>query len=485
MRIAVLALILMLFFSTCSAKDYDSIVEIATKEVTVKQCGIATFDLKIKNTGEKEDTFYVVVEGLPEGTYATSHETINLKPNESRNIYLFVTASCLEPKNHTGKISFLGNSKSEVDFKMNTIVEHGIDILLPKNVTICICEEKNITILIKNTGLYDEDVKLIAVGGKLKNERVKLEPGETKEIEVLLEKSCNISPEKYNLEIIGESLSSYAKVRKVFVIGRENCYDFQISYPKEVRTCVNEETKFNISVSNVGSMDDEYELRIDALNVFQTMKVKRGETKFYIINFTSFDAGIMDVSFSIKGMAETEKGNIRFLIDRCYGVDLQLEVNRADIELGSGKMIKGKIINTGSRDDRYDISSDVEWVSIKPSNVSLKSLESEDVFIYYSPIYGMKGTFQTQIKAQSLKAVDVENVTINVYEFLPPIMPEENESIEIIQENVSETPKEISGQTTKTTIENILKNKSLVAIIIGIILTLVVFGLVYLFVMRE
>ncbi|MCX8179136.1 MAG: hypothetical protein N3E38_00120 [Candidatus Aenigmarchaeota archaeon] len=472
-------IVLTFFLTLVSAKEYDSILEIKQPEINVPQCGIATFDFKLTNTGEKEDTFYIVVEGIPEGWYSVSHESIVLKPKESKNVYLFITANCFEePKNYTGIISFLGNSKTRKEFKMNVIAEHSLVLLLPKNVSACLCEESSFAITLKNNGRYEEDVKLSIVGGNIKEDRVKLKPSESKEIIVYLDKACEASEGKYNLEIIAQSLNSYAKVRKIFTIYRENCYNFKTSYPKEVRACIGEDVKFNIAVNNIGSRDDEYELLIDALNISQRMSIKKDETKIFGLNFSSNEAGIIDLSFSVKGKTKTESGVLRFFVDKCYGVDLQLETNKIDIEIGTGKMIKAKLLNTGSKDDVYKISSDIEWVSIRPQNVSLKSLQSEDVFIYYSPLYGMKGRFDTQIKTESAKAIDIENVTINVYETLPIRPEDEIQNITEIQQNVSTEVKE-------NKIQSFLKNKTLVAVIIGVLVTIMIFGFIYLFVMRE
>lgn len=461
-----------------SAKDYDSSLAIWPKEVNVKQCGIATYDLKLTNTGEKEDTFYVLVEGIPEGWYAVSHESVVLKPKESKNAYLFITANCFEEaRNYTGKVSFLGNSEAVASFKMNVFADHSLALSIPESVSACICEEKTVIAVLENTGKYEEDVKLSAVGASLKEDKIKIKPGEKRQIELIIDKACDAKPGRYNVELIAESTSSYAKARKVFAVNRESCYDFELSYPKEVRLCLNENVSFSIAVKNNGSRDDVYSLSIDALGIYQQTSIKPGEIKVFAVNFSSNEAGMIDVAFAVKGRVKEEKGSIRFLVENCYGVDLQVEENKIDIQLGSGKMIKGKIINTGSKEDSYRISSDVEWVSIRPENIKLKGLESSDVFIYYSPLYGMKGRFVSQIKAESAKAIDVENITINVYEALPPIGPEE-------VENVSINQTQPTGEIVKPA-ESWIKNKTLIAVIIGVLLTLIVFGLIYLFVMRD
>ncbi|MEM5777648.1 MAG: hypothetical protein QXJ06_04355 [Candidatus Aenigmatarchaeota archaeon] len=479
MKLKILIYILLpLFIGSVYAKDYDSSLSISPQELTVKQCGIATYDLTLTNIGEKEDTFYVLVEGIPEGWYSLSHESVVLKPKESKNVYLFITANCFEePKNYSGSISFLGNSESKVNFKMNVISDHKIELVIPDNISSCICEEKSFIFTIQNTGKYDEDIKLSINGAKLKNDRVTINAGETAQIEVLLDRACDLKPGKYNVEIIAQSQTSYAKSKKAFSVLRENCYNFEFSHPKEIRACVNEEVKFNIALKNSGNKMDEYTLIIDALNISQKMQVNPNEIRLFNVNFTSNEQGTIDLGFTIMSKNKQEKGNLRFLIEKCYGVDLQTETNDVKIQLGSGKMIKAKIINTGSKEDNYKISSNINWVSIRPQNITLKGMNSSDVYIYYSPEYGMKGRFDTQIKAESVHSIDIENITVNVYE------QETTETLPLPIEKTNQTTTTI--YETQASIQNFLKNKSLVAIITGVLLTLIVFGLIYLFVMRE
>ena len=479
MKLKILIYILLpLLVGLASAKDYNSSLTISPKEINVNQCGIATYDLKLTNLGEKEDTFYVLVEGIPEGWYAVSHESVVLKPKESKNVYLFITANCFEEaKNYTGKVSFLGNSESMASFKMNVFADHSLSLSVPDNISSCICEEKSFIAVVENKGKYEEDVKLSAVGASLKEDRIKLKPGEKRQVELIIDKACDAKPGKYNIELTAQSTTSYAKARKVFAVNRESCYGFELSYPKEVRMCLNENVTFSIAVKNNGSKDDTFGLMIEALDIYQQATVKSGEIRMFNVNFGSNEAGMIDVAFSVKGKTKEEKGSIRFLVENCYGVDLQVDERKVDIQLGNGKMIKAKIVNTGSKEDSYKISSNINWVSIRPENVKLKGLESSDVFIYYSPQYGMKGRFETQLKAESMKSIDVENITVNVYESLPSIEPD-------IVENATVNESQPTGQAVKP-VEGLIKNKTLIAVIAGVLLTLVVFGLIYLFVMRD
>ena len=461
-------LFLLLIFSNVYAQNYRSELSIYPKEVNVNQCGIATYDLVLKNTGDKEDTFYALVEGIPEEWYSLSHESILLQPHENKKIYLFVTANCFEePKNYTGKIYFLGNSESIAEFKMNVFSDHSISIAPLDIKPSCACEETPLSFVLINTGKYEEKLKLKIKGGYVRQDTYDLKPGESVNFEVILEKSCGFYGD-YELEINVDSLSSYAKTSKKIIINRENCHDFELKYDQIKNFCLNEKATFSVSIYNIGTLDDSYTLYIDAINILEEINISSKGNKTFNLVFEPDEVGIIDLGFTVKSSTKESKGMLRFNIEKCYGVDLQAEKKEITILLGNGQLVKAKITNTGSKNDTFKIISDVKWVSIRPEQVKVDGLKSEDIFIYYSPEYNQIGVFNTSIKAFSDKSNDEEQIKVNVVREFPIIQPDENQNL-----------------TTTTQQKESLSNKTLIALAVGIILTLMIFGLIYIFVMRE
>ncbi|MBU5689979.1 MAG: hypothetical protein QXM68_02175 [Candidatus Aenigmatarchaeota archaeon] len=461
-------LLLPLIISSAYAKDYDSTSSIYPREIIVSQCGIATFDITLTNAGEKEDTFYTLVEGIPEGWYDLSHDYIELQPKQAKTVYLFITANCFEqPKNYTGKISFLGNSETFSEFKMNVVSDHSLE-LLSRPKPSCLCEETETTFILRNTGKYDEKVKLYAKGGYLEQDVFDVKSGQEIEFKVRLDKACDFDEKDYIIEISAESLSSYAKVKSNFPIQRDKCYDFKIEYNNESSICINEKATFSVTLHNTGTKDDEYILSMDALDILEKINVSANQTKTFNLVFEPDEVGIIDLGFSVKSNTKEEKGTIRFNVEKCYGVDLIANETQINILLGEGKLVKAKLVNTGTRDDTFKIVSDVKWVSLRPEQVLIKGMKTEDIFIYYSPEYNQIGEFQTSIKAYSNNSFDEEKINVKVS-----------------SEPVAVQPEDTTQVTTTTEIKESQTNKTLIALIVGLLLTFVIFGLIYMFVMRD
>ena len=57
----------LLLFPASLAADYQVDVDITPKEIDAKPCGIAAYDIIVKNSGELDDTYFFDVEGIPEG----------------------------------------------------------------------------------------------------------------------------------------------------------------------------------------------------------------------------------------------------------------------------------------------------------------------------------------------------------------------------------------------------------------------------------
>lgn len=487
---------LVFFISLVTAKEFEVNVSIKPKELTTSPCGIATYDISVKNLGEKEDIYYMIVEGIPEGWYTLTHESITLGAGKSKTIYLFITADCYtQPATYAGFLTALGNAEDSDDFVMNVVAEHILKVELPRTISSCLCEETRIIATIENTGKFDENVVLTLSGdasnfASLDENSFTLKKGDKRDVIITLNPTCDLEPAEYSLELKAESTNSYARASGVSRIERIKCHDFTVSYDKEIKTCANEAVPFKISVKNTGTKENMFEVKIEALDYSESASIKPGETKVLSTSFLGKEYGTVDLAFVVKSDYKVIDGSIRFIIEKCYGVDLQPEQNELQIKIGTGKLLRAKLVNTGTREDSFNISADISWVSIRPQKVTLGSNQTDDVFAYYSPEFGASGIYETSLIAESEKSRDEEKIKITVVKEEIPKAEEERPVIEInvtpeitIEENV--TPAVPTGQEVRTRLKNLLQNKLILALLIGVILALIVFGFIYLLVMRS
>ncbi len=211
----------------------------------------------------------------------------------------------------------------------------------------------------------------------------------------------------------------------------------------------------------------------------------------------------------------TKEGMITFVVEKCYGVDLILEVSEIDIESGRGGLVKGTVKNTGVLTDTFNIISDVIWSIVKPDKVTLESEQEENVYAYYSPEYGVTGTQTVELTAKSAKSEDTEELTIEILPkeevpttTTPPeetttMPPEETtttpeEETTTVEETTTMPPEETTTtpeeETTTTTLmpgiptgrilDIIYENRAIRSLLIAIIVVIIILIIIYLIVMR-
>jgi len=482
------------------AIDYGVSVTVSPKEKTLAPGEFFSFDINIENLGEIEDSFSITVTGLPEGWYSLSEDSITLEPGASGTVYLFITPYWDELGTFEATVTVMDHSEASDTFTLEVVSDHMIEISLPEEITTCLQEETEVVATIKNIGEHTEDVALTVSGEasgfvELAESGFSLEPEEEKDV------TLTVNPEEvevgdYSLEVKAKSTTSYATATASSVISIIECYNVEVSYPGEVTVCKGVSEEFTIMIKNVGLKKDSYELKVEALDYTAIVELEAEESESFEIPFIKEEIGSHDISFIVESEFTKEEGTLMLIVVKCYGVDLSVEEREFEIQMGRGKLIKTRATNTGTKTDTFDIVSDIAWVSIKPSTVVLDPNESGFIYVYYSPEFGLKETFNTTLTAKSENSQDTERLMIDVVEEgIPVTVPE---TIEIPETTVEETTIEETVETTIPeveipeiptgeavgTMERIWENKLLRSLLIAIIVVLIILIAIYLVVMR-
>ena len=129
-----------------------------------------------------------------------------------------------------------------------------------------------------------------------------------------------------------------------------------------------------------------------------------------------------------------------------------------------------------SKEDEFEIISDVDWISIKPSSVSLKVDETAEVYVYYSPEFRMRGMFNTSLTVKSDNSEDTEELKITVSELVVPPL----ETTTTIAPPIIEIP---TGDIIAAW-ERIWGSRVLRSLLIAVIVVLIILIAIYLVIMR-
>lgn len=538
MKLKILSFVILavvLFAPVSYAAEYEVAVDITPKAIDTKPCGIAAYDILIKNTGELGDTYFFDVEGIPEGWFTLSHDEMTLEAGESQKIYLFITPDCYEEEYglFEGTFIVMDGSGATMNFTLNVIPDHILELEIPEDMKVCLGEDAEMTITVKNMGDYTEEVYLTASGDlgdfvTFSEDTMTLEAFEEKEIIMTLSPK-DIEYDTYDLVVEAKSSTSYARSSASSMIEVAKCYDVEVTFPEEVKACGAEIKTFEITVKNIGLKDDSYVLTIADLDYAVTVPLTPEEFRTVELEFFKEEEGTYEVGFTVGSEFITKEGMITFVVEKCYGVDLMLEETEIEIESGKGSLLKGTVKNTGTLTSTFDIISNVVWSVIKPDKITLESEEEKEVYAYYSPEYGMEGTQTVELTAKSTKVEDTEELMIEVFpkeEIPTTTVTEETTTIEeetttmeetttTPEEETTTTPEEetttmeetttVMGETTtmeettttpeeETTttpflptgsiIDIIYENRAIRSLLIAIIVVIIILIIIYLIVMR-
>jgi len=497
------------------AQNSNISLNVSPEELYVDPYEIAIYDILIENEGLVEKTFTVSVQGIPEDWYSLSHEFISIESSETKKVYLFITPQPTEQNSYTGEI--IVNNVS-VEFKLNIVKEHEIQVSIPSRISSCVCEEDHTMIVVKNTGKYSENLDLTLSGDAVDIVNVEiesfiLEPNETKQIPVTIDSACDTQEKIYILNVDVESTNSYASTSSLSNIQKIKCFSFGIDYPKEVRTCANVEEEFQITVVNTGIKKDSYEVSIEELGYSDIIDLEPGQSQYFKVTFVREEEGVYEISFVISSDTDRQEGLVEFIVEKCFGVDLKLDVDDMTIKSGTGKLTKPSVKNVGTRPNTFDIEASATWVAIRPDKLTLSPNESQNIFVYYSPEYGSSGEYDIQLTAKAENAVDEEIIRVNVVEEnvttttqeIPTTILEENVTEANMTTTTEEFPEPPEVNITKPTgmfgevwekieyfslnitqrVEGLGLNKMVLSLIVGFVIALIILAIIYFIVMRD
>ena len=493
------------------AQNSDVSISISPEEISVNPYEIAVYDILVENKGE-DNSFTLSVAGIPEEWFSLSHESIEILSSESKIIYLFITPQPAEQDIYVGKASIVEFENIFSTFTLNIIKDHKVRVSMPRQLSSCICEEDQTAIIVENLGKYSEDIDLFLTGDGLdvidvEMQSFTLEVNETKEIPTRILAMCDTEERVYTLEVNVESRSSYASASVSSRIEKKECFDFETSYPEEVRSCSGVEKTFTIEVANTGIKKDNYEVNIEELGYSDIIELEPGQAQMFEILFIKDEEGVYEIPFQVSSDTREEQGLVKFIVEKCFGVDLELDVDELTIQSGTGRLTKPLVKNIGTRPSTYDVEVSANWAAVRPPQLTLLPNETQNIFVYYSPEYGLLGEYEVQVSVESDYAYDSETVKVNVEEEVITTTTFE-EVPATVEENVTTTTEEIPEppevNITKPTgmfgrvwekveifsnritqkVEELKINKMVFSLVIGFVIALIILIVVYLVVMR-
>ncbi len=85
-----------------------------------------------------------------------------------------------------------------------------------------------------------------------------------------------------------------------------------------------------------------------------------------------------------------------------FSANLQLQSTDVTLETGKGRLIKGKLTNTGFDNEFFVSLEGPSWVVVRPRVLEINTNETSDLFVYLSPEFDARGGFDTRLSIDAV-----------------------------------------------------------------------------------
>jgi len=333
----------------------------------------------IKAVGENSD--WININGKWVGEDALE---ISVEGKKSAELYALVKPqTCyVRPTDYVIRIEIDGREtlykEINVDITESRIL--GLEII-PKSQGAAQCEESYFDIRIRNAGQWNEEVRLSVEGlpsswENLQSDRVSLDGGQTREIELMVKPPCRAEVKNYPFTVEAELLGTDFSIKRTASLEIEDRQGIEIQAEKMV-ACAEKATSEEIEIRNSGLLEDSVRLSIGNLDWASIqpseLGIETGEERTARIVFSKTNAEKKTYEFTVKAYSEkfnkTTMKRVKVALQECYNVTAKaVKLDNKDIE--------EKTVVCVERNPVYTFSVKNEAIEPVEANIRVTGLDS-------------------------------------------------------------------------------------------------------------
>ncbi|MCX6814886.1 MAG: hypothetical protein NTY20_04535 [Candidatus Aenigmarchaeota archaeon] len=401
---------------------YSMTADLQPSEVSICLGEVVNQKVTIANTGIKADNYSVIVPNW----VTADKPVVSIDAKKSADVSL-----TLKPA-QKGKTFFNVTVVSAKDPVLRAVLSASVDaqecrgvavIATPASSYVCQGVESEFTVTVKNLGTIQDTFNVTATSGVLDFNKVVLDPKETKEFKL---KILNItSPGNYSVKVKAQSDGISDDDSVIVVV--DNCYSASMDIsPQNISVCFGTPVSYTVAVKNTGKLSDNYTLRADSPVTNLTKQFTLGPNQVRMEYFTiqvPSEPQANDYLIKVTLQSEHTSAGSQSLLSvkpktSCYSVQIIPKDEAKLVQICNATTLPVAIKNTGEKKDKYNLSIDgPQWAYISPNVVELSGGQQQEVYLYFSPCFGVeKKVYEMTIKASSPSAQVVKNIAVGVVE---------------------------------------------------------------------
>lgn len=397
----------------------------------------------IKNTDAVSKQYAVSLSGSASSFSTVFPNNFILAPGESKEIYSYATPKTeTQPGNYDLKINFA--SGSDVNLISHIVVVkdcYGLIFAVDSSkVSVCPNEISRFELTLKNNGEYSETYNLEVAGPlsdrvSLSDKQVILNKGEIKKIIAFVNTPADSGEFGFSVNV--DTASKRAKASLPLFVDVKPCFDFGFSVRSEktsYEVCDRTVTQVQFKIENKGTTRNEFDLEVEgpvwARLSRNSLGLLPNEVRF-VDMYIAPDFGVSG-DYKIKINLVPKKGNLRassnldVKVNKCSGVDLQVNSKNIKACKGVANDFEVKVVNTGELEKTFQAALDgPEWITFNSvPQFNLKSGAERTLIIRAQPKedlseenyklkIGVKAGDESSVIAHDEEELNLEVVGIN------------------------------------------------------------------------
>lgn len=339
------------------------------------QCDLSIKELELCNNSGSTETYQVRVEGEVANWVNVIPSNVTLSPGECKQLRIYTISNCYaEPGTYSVDIVVSNDSAEKVGCEIEITQGHYVEVgVEPAEQIATQCEAKSYDIILYNnsTVQHQQTEKVyIEIDGlpeswyTLEEDTVLVSKDEPEIVELTVQPPCDAALGEYVFEVetslINPTFVNSATAIHVISQGQEFLIDTKESY----EACLEEETQREISITNLGKMDDEVELELQGpvwvrLSDYDLV-MESGETKDIALIFatTADSEGSYGVTITVvsKNFDYETSGEFEVNLKDCYGVEIEKLQGAVSVCAEDSPEYIFRLTNNRTKDIDVDIS---------------------------------------------------------------------------------------------------------------------------------
>lgn len=411
-----ISVLFILILSPLSAVALQENFDVSSQVSNIVACsnGVTTNSFVVTNNGDIESSYTLKGAGNIPFTYSES--SFLIKAGQSKTVYLYYS-----PGNLKG--DYYSQTEISTAFGMQKVISQNINVQNCQNLLVSVntpsltsnpCQPSQFSFNVRNTGDHVETYDFGSSGLEgfttlSTNEDVLL-PGETKQIDLFANPSCDVYGQKeLTFQALAKSSGYLAEAHVSLNIERN--YDYSVSLPSQINICNLKQVYIPVTITNFVPFTNQYDISVRGPSFLkqEARSVELGAYASGITNIVAFpqNPGAYTLTTLVNSVRGTivKGGSQNITVEKCYSTDVNIE-NPSDIIVsGHNAKYPVTIKNDGTKDDVYTFELNGPlWTSLDASKLVLKSGESKTINLNANPAANITGNYNVIVRAISSDA---------------------------------------------------------------------------------